>query len=707
MASRAFVLVLIAVATPLAVHAAEQRLMATVSRGNPIRRVVKMLQAMQDKVNQEEKSEKALFDKYMCYCKSAGGELSGGIKVGNSKIESLTAAIKASKEKKVITEEDLKKHQTSRAEGKQALAEAAGVRDKEAAAFGAFEEDAKTNLASLGKAIPAIESGMGGAFIQTAAASKLRTFTMEKAELPDETRQEVLAFLSGRAAADDGYVPQSGQIVGILKQMEEEMSKSLDEATATEAAAVKSYDELVAAKTKEVDALTAIIEKEQMRIGDIGMELAMMENDLEDSQKSLGEDTKFLAELGTNCAKKEKEWQVVQDQRQEELVALSETIKILNDDDALEVFKKTLPSAASSLLQMQVSAASMRARAFTALRKAQSIHGHLPARPEINLIALALRGKKVGLEKVIAMVDKMLANLKKEQIDDDSKKAYCETQLELAEDKKGELQSSVSDSETAIDELEGSIEKLTEEITNLKKGIVELDKSVAEATQQRKAENAEYKELVSSDTQAKEILLFAKNRLNKFYAPKLYKPEDEASASFVQITAHMQQRQGVPPPPPPETFDAYTKKSGESMGVTQMIDLLVRDLDRELVEAKANEKDAQADYEKLMAEAGKKRADDSMALTDKAAAKSTSEDALEKEQDRKASASQDLMVALELIHSLHGECDFLLKYYDARADARSGEIDALGKAKAVINGADFALLQMGSSHRVFLHAHRA
>merc|ERR1712051_335247 len=51
-----------------------------------------------------------------------------------------------------------------------------------------------------------------------------------------------------------------------------------------------------------------------------------------------------------------------------------------------------------------------------------------------------------------------------------------------------------------------------------------LDKAVASATAQRKDENAEYKALVASDTAAKEVLAFAKNRLNKFYNPKLYKP---------------------------------------------------------------------------------------------------------------------------------------------------------------------------------------
>merc|ERR1712242_369672 len=122
-----------------------------------------------------------------------------------------------------------------------------------------------------------------------------------------------------------------------------------------------------------------------------------------------------------------------------------------------------------------------------------------------------------------------------EQIDDDNKKAYCDKQFDLAEDKKKELEMSFSDSETAIEEMEGEIEKLTEEMATLTKGIKKLDKAVAEATEQRKEENAEYKELKQSDTAAKEILLFAKNRLNKFYNPKLYKPPADAPAMFVQV----------------------------------------------------------------------------------------------------------------------------------------------------------------------------
>merc|ERR1712242_207610 len=152
---------------------------------------------------------------------------------------------------------------------------------------------------------------------------------------------------------------------------------------------------------------------------------------------------------------------------------------------------------------------------------------------------------------------------------------------------------------------------------------------------------------------------------------------------------------GLHHPPPPETFGPY-KKTEESTGVIAMIDLLVADLDKELQEAAVMEEDAQKEYEEMMAESATKRADDSKAVSDKTALKASEEEALMTEQETKASTEKELMQTLEYIHALHGECDWLLKYFDARTEARAGEIDALGKAKAVLSGADFSLLQTSS-----------
>merc|ERR1712190_221068 len=94
------------------------------------------------------------------------------------------------------------------------------------------------------------------------------------------------------------------------------------------------------------------------------------------------------------CDKKTAEWEVIKKTRAEELLALSETIKVLNDDDALELFKKTLPSASASFLQVKVSTAAMRSRALALLRSVRpSGHGN---KAQLDLIGLALHGKKIG-----------------------------------------------------------------------------------------------------------------------------------------------------------------------------------------------------------------------------------------------------------------------------------------------------------------------
>merc|ERR1712079_855748 len=276
-------------------------------------------------------------------------------------------------------------------------------------------------------------------------------------------------------------------------------------------------------------------------------------------------------------------WEVIVKTRAEELAALADTIKILNDDDALELFKKTLPSA-SSLMQIQVSASATRTQALSMLKqfmKQKISHDH------VGFIALALEGKKIGFDKVIKMIDDMIATLKIEQADDDAKKEYCAKELDAADDKKKGLERAYSDLETAIEGANEAIAKLAEEIAALTAGIKELDKMVMEATEQRKEENEDFKELMASDTAARELLKFAENRLNKFYNPKLYKapPKTELSredrivenmsgtaapteapggiagtgiAVFSEVSNHNQQQ--VAPPPPPETFGAYQKK---------------------------------------------------------------------------------------------------------------------------------------------------
>jgi len=269
---------------------------------------------------------------------------------------------------------------------------------------------------------------------------------------------------------------------------------------------------------------------------------------------------------------------------------------------------------------------------------------------------------------------------------------------------KKSFERSVADEETNIANTKEGIATTTSEIAALKVSIAALDKSVMEASVQRKDEADAYKSLMAENSAAKELLGIAQNRLNKYYNPKMYKPaaKEELSAgdriyesnSLVDVSAH---QNVAPPPPPPTVAKEYSKHSGENAGVMGMINLLIADLDKDMTEASTEEKDAQADYTGMMNDSAEKRTTDSKSLTDKQGAKADMEAELEAATDAHKSFSKKLLATNSYIASLHAECDWLLQYFDVRQEARSSEIDALGKAKAVLSGADYTLVQTRSA----------
>merc|ERR1719213_708024 len=315
------------------------------------------------------------------------------------------------------------------------------------------------------------------------------------------------------------------------------------------------------------------------------------------------------------------------------------------------------------------------------------------------------------------MIDDMIALLGEEQIADDDKKAYCAKEFDESDDEKKSLERAISQLNTAIADTEAAIDTLTEEISALEKGIKDLDKQVAEATDARKQAHATYVEELAANKAADELLGIAKNRLLKFYSPKMYKaPPKRELTEEQRITVNMggtlaptappagiagtgisAAQVNVAPPPPPEANLAY-KKSGESSnGVLAMIDLLVADLDKEIQTLTVEEKDAQADYEVFMEDSSEKRALDSKAITDKEAAKAAEEEEVQKNEEDKKSKSTQLMETDKTIADLHAECDWLLKHFDARKAARAAEVESLEKAKDVLAGADYSLVQMQRS----------
>jgi len=250
------------------------------------------------------------------------------------------------------------------------------------------------------------------------------------------------------------------------------------------------------------------------------------------------------------------------------------------------------------------------------------------------------------------------------------------------------------------------IETLTNDIADLNKAIKQLDNDVTEATATRKAENELYKTTMAEDTAAMEILKMARNRLAKFYTPKLYKApakkelsaeaaieRNYGAAAFAQVSAHGQDSDSVAPPPPPETFDAYSKKGQENAGVTEMMQILMTDLEKEMTQMTTDEKESQKEYEEFIAEAAATRKTDTQTLKNKEAAKADAEAKLEQLTLEHKDTMKSAYDMTNVLKDLHLECDWLLANFENRKSARAGEVESLKKAKAVLSGADYSLVQ--------------
>merc|ERR1719421_2182978 len=203
---------------------------STSIRANPIRKVVTLMQNMQKEIEAEGAKEKELFEKFMCYCSSSGGDMSKAGDDAKAAIEELGAKLKSEEAEKSQIEQELVDHKADRVQAKADLAEGTTLREKEKAEYEATKADSESNIASLGSAIPALEKGMGGAaLLQMKGGNRLHQLVQSYTNMDPNDRRDALAFLEGGE-----FSPSSGQIVGIMKQMKEEMEASLATATADE-----------------------------------------------------------------------------------------------------------------------------------------------------------------------------------------------------------------------------------------------------------------------------------------------------------------------------------------------------------------------------------------------------------------------------------------------------------------------------------------
>merc|ERR1719311_347102 len=200
------------------------------------------------------------------------------------------------------------------------------------------------------------------------------------------------------------------------------------------------------------------------------------------------------------------------------------------------------------------------------------------------------RNKAPSFGNITGLVDDMIVLEEEEQSGDDHQKPWCNGEFEKEDREEKSEKTEIASLDAEMLEETDAIEGLEEEIKALQEQIAGLDKAVAQATEQRKEEHSEYQETLTLTKTAIELIGKAKNKLQKFYNPALYKapPKEELSAEdqiianvafFAEVSAHHSR---VAQPEMPEGLGGYEKKTQKSGGVMALMDMITKDLDAEL-----------------------------------------------------------------------------------------------------------------------------
>merc|ERR1719443_2078535 len=180
----------------------------------------------------------------------------------------------------------------------------------------------------------------------------------------------------------------------------------------------------------------------------------------------------------------------------------------------------------------------------------------------------------------------------------------------------------------------------------------------------------------------------AKNRMNKFYNPTLYKNQKKTDEGFF---AQVAVRRAAPGPAPEMPSGEY-KKSESSSGVIAMMDEMVNDVEADMAEAKRDEEESQKDYEEEMNDAATKRSTDSKLIVTKEGEKAEKTTKLEEDKELKRTKGDQLDVMETKPDNLHKTCDFLVEQYAKLKEERTKEAEGLKASKQVLSGAKLGFL---------------
>merc|ERR1719482_1068096 len=332
-------------------------------------KVVKILQEMLKKSKEDGEKDRDLYAKFKCYCddneadkKEAISEYKKQIKMIENEIAEVQAVTGELSTEVAQLKQDI-------ADNEQAREDAQSARDKAHEDFVAEEKDMVEAIEKMGEAIDTLaavgadqtqSSGadhakfMGKSSLLKLKASVKEAMSAVSVLLTQKQRRSLESFL--QAPFTGTYTSQSGEIVGILKNMRDTFKSNLASARSAEKAAAEAHEKFMKVKEEAYDTMKEAYDEKQDQLGTNDGDLGTAREEKEAIEEDLANDQEFLAKLLVMCATKAKEFEERKMLRANEEAAISQAIAILNSDAAFEAFGKVkaTKSGATGLALVQI-----------------------------------------------------------------------------------------------------------------------------------------------------------------------------------------------------------------------------------------------------------------------------------------------------------------------------------------------------------------
>jgi len=649
------------------------------AKNRPVSKVVNLLKDMTKTMESEQAEDEKIYDKLACWCETNDKEKTKAVKDAQKKVEDLTTQIEELTASSSGLSTEIDNLQKEVAKNSAALDKATALREKQLAEFNAEEKDLLQSITALKAAVTVLSKHHKGSLLQMPHTRMLGVAATLQHEMRRHASllQGVLSPSQKKAAASfvkspeeyfgsatsfkQSYAPQSGEIFGILKQMQESFESNLGESQKEEAENQKAYDDLKAAKEAEIAAGEEQLDAKKQDLAETDEMNAHAKEDIEDTRSSLSADEQFLLKLKEKCSMTDKEFALRQKERQTEMEAVSKAIAILSSDDAHELFMKTVNP---SFLQKDTSLDSeQRAKASKLLsdvaQRAQN--------PKLS--ALAYQVRLDAFKRVKKAIDSMVNELLEEKEDEIKHKDFCVKEFQQNQLQTEKMDHTKQGLLAEIEDLEGRIRVLGNEIESLKAQIAEMQLQRKRAGEDREKENQEYLVVVEDQRQTQKLLQMAMSVLSEVYG----KPEP---ASFVQKQE------------PPAGFSSYSKSSGGG-GALDMLKEILADAKKIEAEAIRSEDDMQKAYEDFVKDTNGSIEAKNREIVNKSEEKAKLESDLVDAKEKRDSTMLELEQLSNYNAQLHSSCDFVMKNFEVRQTARDEEIEALRQAKKILSGAKY------------------